>query len=85
MQQGKIVITEPNQKQQQHVFNFDQSFDINANQELVFQSALVPMLEYAIMGNTSCFLTYGQTNAGKTYTNFGQMPSVYGMAQMSVD
>ncbi|KAI9186654.1 hypothetical protein LWI28_019602 [Acer negundo] len=50
---------------------FDSVFDSNSNQEDIFQSVGVPLVENALAGYNATVLSYGQTGSGKTYTMWG--------------
>ncbi|WJX31560.1 hypothetical protein P8452_19977 [Trifolium repens] len=52
-------------------FNFDQVFYADSNQEDVFQSVGVPLVQNTLAGYNTSILSYGQSGSGKTYTMWG--------------
>ncbi|XP_027930694.1 kinesin-like protein KIN-12F [Vigna unguiculata] len=52
-------------------FMFDEVFDVNSNQEDVFQSVGVPLVRNALAGYNTTILSFGQSGSGKTYTMWG--------------
>ncbi|KAL5735804.1 hypothetical protein ACOSQ2_030592 [Xanthoceras sorbifolium] len=52
-------------------FTFNSVFDSNSNQEDIFESIGVPLVEDALAGYNATILSYGQTGSGKTYTMWG--------------
>ena len=56
---------------EEHSFKFDLAFSENNNNFDVYNSAVLPIVNFALKGGkVSCF-AYGQTGSGKTYTMIG--------------
>ncbi|KAF6779862.1 hypothetical protein AHF37_00633 [Paragonimus kellicotti] len=49
-------------------FTFDCVFNINSNQEQIFQTLAKPLIDGCMSGYNATILAYGQTGSGKTYT-----------------
>lgn len=70
----ETVVHHPDTKQvYSFIFDFSfSSFDKHkhnfANQEMVYQSVAMPLLETAFEGYNACLFAYGQTGSGKSYT-----------------
>jgi hypothetical protein len=52
-------------------FTFDRTFDVDASQEALFDSAVAPVVDEALRGYSCTVFAYGQTGTGKTYTMEG--------------
>ncbi|KAI8926608.1 P-loop containing nucleoside triphosphate hydrolase protein, partial [Entophlyctis helioformis] len=52
----------------QKQYSFDHVFGTNASQELVFETAVAPILNHFIEGFNVTVIAYGQTGSGKTFT-----------------
>lgn len=52
-------------------FYFDQVFDSNAEQNLVYRSVVRPLIDQVLLGFNCTVFAYGQTGTGKTYTMEG--------------
>ena len=52
-------------------FNFDQVFQEDASQSLVYQHAAAPLASDLLEGFNCALITYGQTGSGKTHTMMG--------------
>jgi len=56
---------------EEHSFNFDNVYDSNSDNELIYRETVLPLVQCTFEGaNTTCF-AYGQTGSGKTYTMMG--------------
>lgn len=53
------------------VFSFDNTFDDNVSQEMVFDKVAAPMVDAIFDGYNTTIFAYGQTGSGKTYTMMG--------------
>lgn len=53
-------------------FDFYRVFLETASQEEIFDTLVRPLLDTVMDGNSSCFMTFGQSNSGKSYTSFGE-------------
>ncbi|KRX10521.1 P-loop containing nucleoside triphosphate hydrolase [Pseudocohnilembus persalinus] len=49
-------------------FQYDKIFDASNTQEDVMNQACIPVLQHVLNGYNGCFMAYGQTGTGKTYT-----------------
>lgn len=54
-------------------YTFDKVFGPDADQEMVFNDVVSPMLEEVLMGYNCTIFAYGQTGTGKTYTMEGSI------------
>jgi len=52
-------------------FMYDYVFDINSNQEEVFEQVGYPVLNNIVEGFNGTIMAYGQTSSGKTHTMQG--------------
>ena len=52
-------------------FHYDQVFDINATQELLYEEAVKPIVISVMGGFNGTVFAYGQTSSGKTHTMLG--------------
>ncbi|KAI8822589.1 P-loop containing nucleoside triphosphate hydrolase protein [Fimicolochytrium jonesii] len=59
-------------------YSFDRVFGPEADQEMVFNDVLAPMLKEVLMGYNCTIFAYGQTGTGKTYTMEGDLTTVKG-------
>ncbi|KAM6455282.1 kinesin-like protein KIF14 isoform 1-T1 [Liasis olivaceus] len=76
MEGQETVVHHPSTKQMySFIFDFSfWSFDKRhnyANQEKIYQSLAMPLLETAFEGYNACLFAYGQTGSGKSYTMMG--------------
>lgn len=60
-------------KQIDRTFTFDRVFGTNTQQEHLFQTAIVPIVQEVLEGFNCTIFAYGQTGTGKTYTMTGGM------------
>lgn len=61
-----------------HTFHYDHAFwscnqnhDNYVDQEMVFQSTAMPLVDKAFEGYNACLFAYGQTGSGKSYSMMG--------------
>lgn len=60
-------------------YNFDRVFSPAADQSIVFDEVVKPILDEMISGFNCTIFAYGQTGTGKTYTMSGNMTEQFGM------
>ncbi|KAH6900359.1 P-loop containing nucleoside triphosphate hydrolase protein [Thelonectria olida] len=60
-------------------YNFDRVFSQAADQNMVFDDTVKPILEEMLAGYNCTIFAYGQTGTGKTYTMSGDMTDTLGM------
>ncbi|NWU93888.1 KIF6 protein, partial [Upupa epops] len=60
-----------NNKRESYKFKFQEIFDQEANQDVVFDSIAKPVAECALAGYNGTIFAYGQTGSGKTFTITG--------------
>ncbi|CAM1504498.1 Fc.00g020890.m01.CDS01 [Cosmosporella sp. VM-42] len=60
-------------------YNFDRVFSQAADQNMVFDDTVKPILEEMLAGYNCTIFAYGQTGTGKTYTMSGDMTETLGM------
>ncbi|KAK8851380.1 P-loop containing nucleoside triphosphate hydrolase protein [Apiospora arundinis] len=60
-------------------YNFDRVFSQAADQALVYDDVVKPILEEMLGGYNCTIFAYGQTGTGKTYTMSGDMSTTFGM------
>ncbi|KAK5992680.1 Kinesin-like protein bimC [Cladobotryum mycophilum] len=60
-------------------YNFDRVYSPAADQAMVFDDTVKPMLEEMLAGYNCTIFAYGQTGTGKTYTMSGDMTDTLGM------
>ncbi|NXC45340.1 KIF6 protein, partial [Penelope pileata] len=60
-----------NNKRESYKFKFQQIFDQEAKQDVVFDSIAKPVAECALAGYNGTIFAYGQTGSGKTFTITG--------------
>ncbi|KAK0745793.1 P-loop containing nucleoside triphosphate hydrolase protein [Schizothecium vesticola] len=60
-------------------YNFDRVFSQAADQSMIFDDVVKPMLDEVLTGFNCTIFAYGQTGTGKTYTMSGDMSSTFGM------
>ena len=68
---NNIEIINENDKTQNHKFIFDNVFNIDSNQEQVYNLVAKNAIEWFCQGYNSTIFTYGPTSSGKTHTMFG--------------
>ncbi|KAM0556744.1 hypothetical protein ACHAPJ_005803 [Fusarium lateritium] len=60
-------------------YNFDRVFSQAADQNMVFDDTVKPILDEMLAGYNCTIFAYGQTGTGKTYTMSGDMTDTLGM------
>ncbi|KAK4166306.1 putative kinesin-like protein bimC [Cladorrhinum sp. PSN259] len=60
-------------------YNFDHVFSQAADQLMVFEDVVKPMLDEMLAGYNCTIFAYGQTGTGKTYTMSGDLTETMGM------
>lgn len=60
-------------------YSFDRVFSPAADQSMIFDDTVKPMLEEMLAGYNCTIFAYGQTGTGKTYTMSGDMTETLGM------
>ncbi|KAG9256080.1 kinesin motor domain-containing protein [Emericellopsis atlantica] len=60
-------------------YQFDRVFSTAADQVMVFEDTVKPMLDEMLAGFNCTIFAYGQTGTGKTYTMSGDMQTTAGM------
>ncbi|WPJ58948.1 hypothetical protein SMAC4_00205 [Sordaria macrospora] len=60
-------------------YTFDRVFSQAADQAMVFDEVVKPILEEMLAGYNCTIFAYGQTGTGKTYTMSGDMNQTFGM------
>lgn len=53
-------------------YNFDYVFDMNSTQSMVYDVAVIPVVDGVLNGYNGTILAYGQTSSGKTHTMLGE-------------
>ena len=53
------------------IFTFDKVFDDYIDQQSIFETTAIPLLNKSLEGYNSTIMAYGQTNSGKTFTLLG--------------
>ncbi|PYH75355.1 kinesin-domain-containing protein [Aspergillus uvarum CBS 121591] len=61
------------------IYNFDQVFSSAADQRMVYEDTVLPMVDELLLGYNCTIFAYGQTGTGKTYTMFGDMTEEFGL------
>ncbi|KAK3341800.1 P-loop containing nucleoside triphosphate hydrolase protein [Lasiosphaeria hispida] len=60
-------------------YNFDRVFSQAADQSIIFDDVVKPILDEMLAGYNCTIFAYGQTGTGKTYTMSGDMSSTLGL------
>lgn len=60
------------------MYSFDRVFGPEADQAMVYDDVVAPMLEEMLSGYNCTIFAYGQTGTGKTYTMTGDMSDRFG-------
>ncbi|KAK0630196.1 P-loop containing nucleoside triphosphate hydrolase protein [Bombardia bombarda] len=60
-------------------YNFDRVFSQAADQSMVFEDVVKPIMDEMLAGYNCTIFAYGQTGTGKTYTMSGDMSSTMGI------
>ncbi|ORX51629.1 kinesin-domain-containing protein [Hesseltinella vesiculosa] len=65
---------------EQHNFTFDDVFDMDEANEVVYERTALPLVHYIFQGGKATCFAYGQTGSGKTYTMLDPHNGLYMMA-----
>ncbi|TAQ84322.1 hypothetical protein B7494_g7356 [Chlorociboria aeruginascens] len=60
-------------------YHFDKVFSSAADQAMIYDDVVIPILDEMLAGYNCTIFAYGQTGTGKTYTMSGDMTDHYGM------
>lgn len=60
-------------------YHFDKVFSSAADQAMIYDDVVTPILDEMLSGYNCTIFAYGQTGTGKTYTMSGDMNDTYGM------
>ncbi|KAI1196223.1 P-loop containing nucleoside triphosphate hydrolase protein [Nemania serpens] len=60
-------------------YNFDRVFSPAADQNMIYEDVVQPILEEMLSGYNCTIFAYGQTGTGKTYTMSGDMNDTFGL------
>ncbi|KAI8624086.1 kinesin-domain-containing protein [Xylariaceae sp. FL1651] len=60
-------------------YNFDRVFSQAADQSMIYDDVVKPILEEMLSGYNCTIFAYGQTGTGKTYTMSGDMNDTFGL------
>ena len=60
-------------------YHFDKVFSPAADQAIIFENVVIPILEEMLAGYNCTIFAYGQTGTGKTYTMSGDMTDTLGL------
>ncbi|KAI0099243.1 P-loop containing nucleoside triphosphate hydrolase protein [Nemania sp. FL0031] len=60
-------------------YNFDRVFSPAADQSMIYEDVVKPILEEMLSGYNCTIFAYGQTGTGKTYTMSGDMDNTFGL------
>ena len=69
-----LTVHEPKQKvdltkyTERHEFRFDHVFDVDASNDVIYETTISPMLPVVYGGGRASCFAFGQTGSGKTYT-----------------
>ncbi|KAI9893728.1 MAG: kinesin motor protein cin8 [Vezdaea aestivalis] len=67
----------------QKAYHFDRVFSPAADQAMVFDDVVAPILDEMLSGFNCTIFAYGQTGTGKTYTMSGDMADTFGLVSDS--
>lgn len=69
---------------EEHAFLFDEVFDSDCDNELVYRKTAQPLVEYIFTGGKATCFAYGQTGSGKTYTMLDSDHGLYVKASRDI-
>ncbi|KAL7312368.1 hypothetical protein PS15m_008133 [Mucor circinelloides] len=69
---------------EQHSFTFDDVFDLNCPNNLVYERTAWPLVNYIFKGGKATCFAYGQTGSGKTFTMLDPKQGLYIMAARDI-
>lgn len=67
----EISLKDPNEKENNKVFTYDDVFPMEISQKAIYQSSAFGIVENVYSGYNGTIFAYGQTGCGKTYTMMG--------------
>ncbi|EMR11502.1 hypothetical protein PNEG_00515 [Pneumocystis murina B123] len=73
------VQTSPLSQMNTRTYTFDRVFGPEADQAMIFDDVVLPILREVLDGYNCTIFAYGQTGTGKTYTMTGDMSNNYGV------
>ncbi|KTW30625.1 hypothetical protein T552_00341 [Pneumocystis carinii B80] len=73
------VQTSPLSQMNTRTYTFDRVFGPEADQAMIFDDVVLPILREVLDGYNCTIFAYGQTGTGKTYTMTGDMSDNYGI------
>ncbi|KAI1294493.1 P-loop containing nucleoside triphosphate hydrolase protein [Xylaria venustula] len=78
--QGKVVdLSMGPSSLSNKTYNFDRVFSPAADQSMIYEDVVKPILEEMLSGYNCTIFAYGQTGTGKTYTMSGDMDETFGL------
>ncbi|CAO3612949.1 unnamed protein product [Mucor hiemalis] len=69
---------------EQHSFTFDDVFDLNCHNSVVYKRTALPLVNYIFKGGKATCFAYGQTGSGKTFTMLDPKQGLYIMAARDI-
>lgn len=69
---------------EEHLFQFDEVFDVEASNEDVYKRTAQPLVDYIFTGGKATCFAYGQTGSGKTFTMLDSNRGLYVLAARDI-
>ncbi|KAI8968280.1 P-loop containing nucleoside triphosphate hydrolase protein, partial [Mycotypha africana] len=69
---------------EQHSFIFDDVFDLNCPNNIVYERTALPLVSYIFQGGKATCFAYGQTGSGKTHTMLDPKQGLYILAAKDI-
>ncbi|KAI9480983.1 MAG: P-loop containing nucleoside triphosphate hydrolase protein [Benjaminiella poitrasii] len=69
---------------EQHSFTFDDVFDSNCPNDVVYERTALPLVHYIFKGGKATCFAYGQTGSGKTFTMLDSNRGLYILAARDI-
>lgn len=69
---------------EQHSFTFDDVFDLNCHNTIVYERTALPLVNYIFQGGKATCFAYGQTGSGKTFTMLDPKQGLYILAARDI-